>query len=185
MKVQAMLTMMVLAEFCPVASAKPALRQTITVCTLHDGNVAALTPARMTASRLFGDIGIRLAWVTSGHCPEDGIDVSFRRDAPDTFHPGAMAYACLKTKQIEILLNRIESNRLGLQPNLLGYTLAHEITHVIQGIDRHSADGVMKAHWDGGDLARIEGNRLRFAQEDVDLILIGCHVSSRLPRTGR
>ncbi len=174
MKVRVLLTMAALAGICHYgAAARPAPMQTVAVCMHHDTNVPDLVAAVMTASRLFRDTGVRLRWAEPGSCPEDAIRISLTRSAPDTLFPGAMAYSSLERKQIEVFLNRIERNSRDLQPHLLGYVLAHEITHVIQGIDRHSADGVMKAHWDWLDLACIEGNRLRFTQEDVDLIFQG------------
>jgi hypothetical protein len=34
---------------------------------------------------------------------------------------------------------------------LLGYVLAHEIGHVLEGLVRHSGAGVMKASWNRAD----------------------------------
>jgi hypothetical protein len=48
--------------------------------------------------------------------------------------------------------------------------LAHEIAHVLQGISRHSASGMMKAKWDGRGLRGDAGSTLGFTDEDVALI---------------
>ena len=36
---------------------------------------------------------------------------------------------------------------------LLAHVLVHEITHVLEGVDRHTGQGVMKARWTEDDLA--------------------------------
>ena len=49
----------------------------------------------------------------------------------------------------------------------------HEITHVIQGVNRHSEAGVMKAHWNAEDRAAIYERRLGFEEWDVHLMRKG------------
>jgi hypothetical protein len=51
--------------------------------------------------------------------------------------------------------------------------LAHEVTHVLEGVVHHSSEGVMKAHWTPDDHQQMAGKPLRFAQEDIDLIYRG------------
>ena len=58
-------------------------------------------------------------------------------------------------------------------PIVLGHVLVHEITHILQGIQRHSASGVMKAYWDREDCGQMTWKPLRFEPEDVDLIYVG------------
>jgi hypothetical protein len=61
---------------------------------------------------------------------------------------------------------------------LLAHVLAHEITHVLERTDRHSADGVMKAHWNLLDFTKMVWRPLPFAVEDVELIHRG--IASRM-----
>jgi hypothetical protein len=63
--------------------------------------------------------------------------------------------------------------RAGQVPVLLGHVLAHEITHILQGVARHSAEGVMKAHWTEDDFAEMSFKPLRFTEEDITLIHYG------------
>jgi hypothetical protein len=62
-------------------------------------------------------------------------------------------------------------------PNRVTYTLAyvlvHEMTHILEGITRHSKRGIMKAQWDRDDHFEMGLERLEFAPEDVDLIYRG------------
>jgi hypothetical protein len=73
--------------------------------------------------------------------------------------------------RIHVFVGRIASmvppNRMGI---LLAHVLVHEITHVLQGVDRHSAQGVMKAHWDIPDFRAMQMHPLPF--DDLDVLLI-------------
>ena len=66
------------------------------------------------------------------------------------------------------------------EPAILAHVLAHEIGHVLQAIDRHSATGVMKAHWKGPDFADMSARPWDFTPEDVDLMRRG--MSARASR---
>ena len=48
--------------------------------------------------------------------------------------------------------------------------MVHEISHILQGVNRHSAQGVMKSHWDDRDLREMLWKPLEFTGEDVLLI---------------
>ena len=183
MKLTRMITMTMLAGLCPyAATAKPAATRTVTVCA-QGWSMPAMIQARMTASRLFREIGVRLQWAKPGSCPAGAIRISISRSTPDSFYPGALGCTWpFGGAQVEIFLDRIEKNNPRIVPNLLGYVIAHKITHVIERTGGHSDHGVMKAHWDWRDFARMEGNRLRFAQDDVDLIFRG--LARRTPAVG-
>jgi hypothetical protein len=58
-------------------------------------------------------------------------------------------------------------------PALLAHVLAHEIGHQLEGISRHSTEGVMKAHWNERDFLEMSDKPLPFAPEDVELIRRG------------
>jgi len=59
--------------------------------------------------------------------------------------------------------------------------LVHEITHILQGVDRHSAQGVMKAQWDDNDYSAMAWKPLPFSPIDVELINRG--LATRVART--
>ena len=48
--------------------------------------------------------------------------------------------------------------------------MVHEITHILQGISRHSDSGVMKANWSGEDFQQMRYKPLPFTEQDVVLI---------------
>jgi hypothetical protein len=64
-----------------------------------------------------------------------------------------------------------ELNRTGV-----AHVLVHEITHVIEGVTRHSASGIMKARWDTRDYFDMRRRPHAFAQEDVSLIYDGLKI---------
>src|ERR1022692_4385607 len=57
---------------------------------------------------------------------------------------------------------------------------SNEITHVLQGMTRHSETGIMKAHWDDRDLRKISSKGLAFTPHDV--LLIHQEMAARLSR---
>ena len=60
-----------------------------------------------------------------------------------------------------------------LRNSLLAYVLAHELAHVMQGLDHHSASGIMKANWSYREYFMMLSRTLTFTAEDVDLIRAG------------
>ena len=182
MRCTAMVAMTVLAGIgSNLAEGRSAPTRSIAVC--YEGNITGMTAALMTTSRLFRGIGITLSSAKPGSCPVDGIHVSLSRNTPATFQPGALAYALpFEGAHIRIFLDRCEKYNQSLVPHLLGYVIAHEITHIIQGTDHHSENGVMKAHWDGVDFNRIQWDELRFDECDVSLIRLGVGKRARVAR---
>jgi len=69
----------------------------------------------------------------------------------------------------------VPANRMGI---LLGHVLVHEITHVLQGVSRHSEEGVMKARWNIPDFRAMEAHPLPFDRLDVLLIHAGVRRST-------
>ena len=59
------------------------------------------------------------------------------------------------------------------QEVVLAYVLAHELAHVMQGIDRHSASGILKAQWTRDDCDLMRAGKLTFTPEDIELIRNG------------
>jgi hypothetical protein len=53
-----------------------------------------------------------------------------------------------------VLMNLSKHGVPALPNGLLCHVIVHEITHVLENIDRHSAEGIMKAHWSDRDYER-------------------------------
>ena len=147
----------------------PPAERTVTVCMEHDP-IGAVMRAKETASKMFSGIGVKLDW-RSG-CPASSIRISFSEDTPAKRMPHALAYALpYEGTHIVIFYDRVQrAVRRADVACLLAHVLVHEITHILQGIQRHSGQGVMKAAWDGSDYLAMTWQPLAFASEDIDLI---------------
>ena len=149
-----------------------------------------LLGAEMQAATMFREIGVEVRWrlgVVPGRFVDGACDVpilvQLERSGNGTRVPeNAFAYAlpyAASGTAIHVLMDRVADR---LNPNFemarLAHVLVHEITHVLEQIDRHSDDGIMKAHWDSKDYARMRSHPLPFATIDVELIHEG--IANRL-----
>ena len=55
-------------------------------------------------------------------------------------------------------------------PEFLGNVLAHELTHALEGVARHSSEGLMKPAWDVQDYGKMVHGPLPFAAADLELL---------------
>ncbi|HLG97758.1 MAG TPA: hypothetical protein VKX49_15695 [Bryobacteraceae bacterium] len=77
---------------------------------------------------------------------------------------------------------RVFYDRIAHMPNrsaVLAYVFVHELTHMLQGIARHSATGIMKARWTTSDIDKMGCQHLAFTPLDIDLIQRGLAAGSR------
>jgi len=158
-------------------------KATVTVCIEPDPQV--LMGVRPLASAMFAYIGVRIDWREQDSCPVGvgAIQVRLSHDSTSVRDSGAeaLAFAQPYKGSIVVFLDRVqELNRNG-GPSVLAHVLVHEITHVLEGIDRHSATGIMKARWNDQDYFEMRRKPLVFAQEDVNLIYAGLKVPRVAP----
>ena len=153
-----------------------AQKATVTVCMDSDPHV--LMGVRPLASAMFASIGVRIDWRERDSCPVGvgAIQVRLSYDSTSMRDSKALAFTQPYAGTIVVFLDRVqELNRDG-GPSVPAHVLVHEITHVLEGIDRHSATGIMKARWDLNDYFVMRRKTLPFAQEDVNLIYDGLKV---------
>jgi hypothetical protein len=148
--------------------------------------------AIFVATRVFRSIGVNLDWRTGavaaerkscGCDPPEIIEVQVDPSASRNLTTGALAYA-LPTRtsgvRIRVIDDRVAEFSTNV-PNLLGYVLAHEIGHVLQGVARHSEEGILKAKWNGTDYNLMRALRLTFNPDDAEMIRN--HFSQQHPAT--
>jgi hypothetical protein len=152
-------------------------RQKVTVC-LREGaylHSEVRIPAEALAGRMFAKIGIYLDWgkgKPAGESSQPLILIDLVTRTPENRMPGALAYALpYEGAHITVFFDRIE--KWNDPSTLLAHVMVHEITHLLQGIARHSDAGVMKARWSVADCGGMRIAPLPFIQEDVDLIHLG------------
>ena len=155
-----------------------------------------LLGAEETATRMFAAIGLRVKWVhrrdpqatkpVSAGCtsrPEE-IVVRMARKQTSSSTREAFAVASPYARDgVRVIvfyddLHEAILARPRLQHLMLAHVLVHEITHVLEGVARHSAAGVMRAHWDTRDYGDMEEKPLPFDGVDIEMIRDG------LRRTG-
>jgi hypothetical protein len=140
---------------------------------------------RPLAAAMFASLGVRIDWHEQDSCPAGVGALKVRLSYHSTSMRNSEALAFAQpydgSRSIVVFLNRIqELNRKG-GPSVMAHVLVHEITHVLEGIDRHSATGIMKAHWNDQDYFEMRRKPLVFAPEDVNLIYAGLKVPSVVP----
>jgi len=146
--------------------------RSVTVC-MEDGAGFDLGEAKVLASSMFAEIGVTVRWRPGiKRCPARGIMISLYQQTPRSFMPGSLAYAQpYEGTHIRVFYDRITSLfQRGVAGRVLAHVLVHEITHILQGIDRHSERGIMKALWDMDDFTTMRRKPLKFEPEDIDLI---------------
>ena len=140
--------------------------------------------AKQVATAMFASIGVSLHWRGSGSESQVGlsVDVSLVAGEPGDDEAGPLAEAypfAGSTGHITIRYDRVHNSAgisRDLEPLLLAHVLVHELTHVLQCLDRHAESGVMKAHWTAEDYFDMRWKPLAFTSEDIDLIRLGMRV---------
>jgi hypothetical protein len=163
---------------------------TVSVCLEGNGAtpfVVNLAEAR--AGWLFADIGVKIKWLHSRRAcqarPEETIVIRIAMDSPDSVPAGTLAYALpYEGNHVMVFYDRIlKTAEKPRQPYLLAHVLVHEVTHILQGVSRHSDEGVMKAHWNESDYIQMSWKGLPFTPVDVTLIQLGLETrTSRLAK---
>jgi hypothetical protein len=148
----------------------------VTVCVENTVGFSVVPLAEQVASQMFSSAGVRIDWHQGlAGCPVEGIRITLSAlsdHAPADLPPSAMAYALpYEGTHIVIFYDRLQRKVKGIQTSsLLAHVLTHELTHILQGIHRHSDRGLMKATWDGSDYQTMMWKPLPFTPEDIELI---------------
>jgi hypothetical protein len=148
----------------------------------------AFQRARLVVTETYAEIGVRVVWRSAASTPSACLQeprrrrivVALRASTPPGMPTETAAFAkpyATKGPCVTLLMDQIEP-AVRLNPLssgfLLGYVLAHEIGHVVQGVARHSETGVMKNRWSLLEVVNMKYDRLHFTALDATLILEGC-----------
>ncbi len=130
-----------------------------------------VTRAQALATRIFGQVDIPLEWSTcqpAGESSPAPIVVQLVSRPPESLVSDVLGYATPSQRHVVIFMDGIQK-----MPDpwaVLGHVMVHEITHVIQGVPRHSSTGMMKARWSCHELLGMWHKPLPFAAEDLDIL---------------
>lgn len=169
------------AQLCPCAA--PPAASVIPVCMARTSQPRLAAEAQSLTSMMFQPVGVKLAWHDGlAGCDPQGIRIDVGESTSPSLLPGvlawAMPYAGLQavdlkpapTFHIRVFFDRVQLMGERLAPHLLAHVLAHELTHVLQGVNRHTSEGVMKARWTQNDYTTMLHYRLTLTADDIDLL---------------
>lgn len=136
--------------------------------------------AQNITSQIFAQAGVHIRWQlgeprrAEQYAP---IIIDVTADTPRTLAPGALACAQVyEGVHIRVFWDRLQNTVGGVGPLgtfLLAHVMAHEITHALERINRHSESGLMKASWTEREIQEMSVHSLSLAPEDVRLIHLG------------
>jgi hypothetical protein len=168
--------------------ARQRAERTLTICLQAEPEIAPIVQpvreqAQVIADQILAAAGVKIKWHANPLSCTGGrgkaILITLTGRTPPNEHPGALAYAQPFEDRIGIFYDRVlqasqQSLFPGLLlPSLLGHVLTHEITHVLEGIDRHAETGLMKARWDASDYERMTRRLFTLTETDIQLIDLG------------
>jgi hypothetical protein len=165
----------------------PTREHKVTICMDPSADGREIRPAQRLASKVFARIHVGIDWLELRSCPVAGnaLQVTLSYNTPEHQLPGAMAYALpYEGSDIVVFYDRLRKSDANQVTCSLAYVLVHEVTHLLEGITRHSKRGIMKAQWNLEDRFEIAIGRLEFASEDVDLIQRGLDARVPAPTLG-
>jgi len=153
-------------------------RPRVLVCMERNSDpLRAVPPAQLLATQMFDQIGVALVWRDLKHCPGEArpIVILVSVGTPHGVLPGSLAVSYpFEGVHIRVFYDRVSTATLSCPlPVLLAHVLAHEIGHILQVTDGHSASGVMKRSWDRNDFARMAHQPLPFTDFDIQQIRRG------------
>jgi hypothetical protein len=143
--------------------------------------------AKSIASKIFAEAGVRIKWrIGEPRRGEQQIPILIKltSDTPASLAPGSLAYAQVyEGVHIRVFCDRIQNTVRGANPLplgtstlstfLLAHVMAHEIAHILEGINRHSNTGLMKPSWTKREIEEMSISSLSLAPEDVQLVRAG------------
>jgi len=130
------------------------------------------------ASGMFATAGVHIDW-RIGHPKaqrsERPIVIEITSNTPESLRRGTLAYSYpFEGVHIRIFYYRLRNPyRPRATAMLLAHVMVHEITHILERVDRHSAEGLMKASWTPDDLVKMAYKPFPFDPADVVLIREG------------
>jgi hypothetical protein len=160
--------------------------QELRVCVEYDEGLLVLVQALAFTQKMFDGIGVPLKWKLGLHaCPPGAIRVSLINRSADVSLPNDVLGSALLAEPPHIRLFADRTHDYTSCPpsvgpycriaeaHVMAHVLTHEISHVLEGANRHSDLGVMKAQWDTNDFLKMKRGSLPFAPVDVQLIRAG------------
>ena len=158
MKILGWVTITAITAAIAFARETGSARDQVTICMDPSGDGMEIRAAQRLASKVFARIHVGVDWQELRACPVGGnaVQVSLSYQTPEHQLPGALAYALpYEGSHIVVFYDRLRKSDPNQVICSLAYVLVHEVTHILEGITRHSKRGIMKAQWDCEDRFEI------------------------------
>jgi hypothetical protein len=132
---------------------------------------------------MFASADVRVVWrdgapSTVELAGERPIVVHFVLHTQASDHPGALAFALpFEGTHVRIFYDRVRLANPQWSQAVLAHVLVHEITHLLQRLNRHSESGIMKAHWTAYDYREMTFRPLPFTPGDIERIHAGLKIT--------
>jgi hypothetical protein len=187
-----------LAALC--ARADPARGQPINIYVYNQARVPSevLAPAEQNARRIFRLSGLEASWVNCSTAASPGTNctglpqpgdvvvqiVREARNLKDDVFGAAFLGKDGTGQYTDVYFDRLDELRRdwGVPlARLLAHVMAHEIGHVLLGLNSHSTMGIMRGFWEAEDIKALERGRLLFSSQQSKVMRE--HLTAMLART--
>ncbi len=154
----------------------------VTICVRNGGAVPldSLDQAEVRAAAIFNQTKVKINWrcrELRNEPDERPIIVEIIRQSEDAESRPVASAMPYEGVHIRVFYDRIDHHPK--RAALLAHVFVHEITHVLQGVVRHSPTGIMKARWTPADIDRMDCQGLEFTTLDLLLIQKGLEARAR------
>ena len=165
----------------------PAIR--VHVDNYSQASPTTLSGAEREAGRILGEAGLRIVWlnclvgsspsVPHNPCqgPLEPADIVLRiipEPAKNTFQDSVFGFAVVPLVASVYYDYAVRSAKIDAAdfevPILLGCVVAHEIGHLLLGMNSHSGSGIMQRRWERKQIRQAMTGTLRFTPEQAKLI---------------
>jgi len=149
--------------------------------------------AKEEAARIFLEVGIRLSWldctptaqgmVDNPRCHHGGANAVSLMICPEAMlpkgrlPPGIFGFALMQpgepARYARLYYHRLAELADGRTVRLsvlLGAMMAHEIGHLLLGVNSHSHEGIMSIPWDARKLQKVDHGQLGFTAEQASKV---------------
>jgi len=197
---------------CSVGAAQESFgqNQPVNISVFSDVLIPELVMAlaEQRASQIFFSAGVDVVWINCIHgrstTPDHECNKSYgSRDlvlritshVSSATSDAAFGVAWLAAdgsgRYADVFWNRAQelcTNSNADLAQILGNVMAHEMGHLLLGMNSHSVTGLMQARWRGGELHRVAMGTLLFSSDQAERMrapLAAAGVSMALSRNGR
>jgi hypothetical protein len=193
---------------CNLSQAATATTPQINVFVYNDAGIsrAELTRAKEIAGRIFQEARVTIRWAETSdvvaegkggcYCPDWETTLSVRivahsRDLHDEAFGMAFVGSDGLGTQADVFytgIKQLELESVASGAQVLGNVIAHELGHLLLGLNSHSTYGIMQARWQGIQLRQISMGGLGFDHRQSELMrerLLGPYARLREAETGQ